>query len=184
MNVFIEILSGGWNGLVSYLSAHVITCLVPALFIAGAIAAFVSQAAILKYFGPQARKLTSYSVASVSGTVLAVCSCTVLPLFAGIYKGAGLGQQSLSFSDQPSMCWPLSTPAKLLGYDIGLARAIAAIAFSVIIGLIMAFIYRKEKSHFDAKAFCLDDGGPAGKKHLAAGPFRGDSSSYPGGDGL
>jgi uncharacterized membrane protein YraQ (UPF0718 family) len=92
MDYLINILLGGWNGLVSYLSAHVITCLVPALFIAGAIAAFVSQAAILKYFGPQAKKLTSYSVASVSGSVLAVCSCTVLPLFAGIYKrGAGLG---------------------------------------------------------------------------------------------
>ena len=92
MDILINLLQGGWNGLISYLSAHVITCLVPALFIAGAIAAFVSQSAILKYFGPQAKKGISYSVASVSGAVLAVCSCTVLPLFAGIYKrGAGLG---------------------------------------------------------------------------------------------
>jgi hypothetical protein len=87
MDFLINLFWGGLNGLVSYLSAHVITCLVPALFIAGAIAAFVSQAAVLKYFGPQARKLTSYSVASVSGAVLAVCSCTVLPLFAVYING-------------------------------------------------------------------------------------------------
>ena len=92
MEILINLFWGGINGLIEYLSAHVITCLVPALFIAGAIAAFVSQAAVLKYFGPQAKKVVSYSVASVSGAILAVCSCTVLPLFAGIYKrGAGLG---------------------------------------------------------------------------------------------
>jgi uncharacterized protein len=165
MDVLTNILLGGWNGLVSYLSAHVITCLVPALFIAGAIAAFVSQAAILKYFGPQARKLTSYSVASVSGSVLAVCSCTVLPLFAGIYKrGAGLGPAiAFLFSGPAINVLAIVYSAKLLGYDIGLARAIAAIAFSVIIGLIMAFIYRKEKSHFDAKAFALMTADPPGK---------------------
>lgn len=165
MDVFINLLLGGWNGLISYLSAHVITCLVPALFIAGAIAAFVSQAAILKYFGPQARKLTSYSVASVSGTVLAVCSCTVLPLFAGIYKrGAGLGTAiAFLFSGPAINVLAIVYSAKLLGYDIGLARAIGAIAFSVIIGLIMAFIYRKEKSRFDAKAFALLTADPPGK---------------------
>src|SRR4030065_1841171 len=92
MEILTNLFWGGVDGLISYLSAHVITVLVPALFIAGAIAAFVSQAAILKYFGPQAKKPISYSVASVSGAVLAVCSCTVLPLFAGVYKkGAGLG---------------------------------------------------------------------------------------------
>jgi uncharacterized protein len=157
VDILINILQGGWNGLLNYLSAHVITCLVPALFIAGAISAFVSQAAILKYFGPQAKKLTSYAVASVSGTVLAVCSCTVLPLFAGIYKkGAGLGPAiAFLFSGPAINVLAIVYSAKLLGYDIGLARAIAAIAFSVIIGLIMAFIYRKEKSRFDAKAFAL-----------------------------
>ena len=80
----IEILRGGFNGLAEYLSLHVITCLVPALFIAGAISTFASQAAILKYFGPQAKKPIAYSVGSVSGAILAVCSCTVLPLFGGI----------------------------------------------------------------------------------------------------
>jgi uncharacterized protein len=165
MDLFINILLGGWNGLISYLSAHVITCLVPALFIAGAIATFVSQTAILKYFGPQAKKVVSYSVASVSGAVLAVCSCTVLPLFAGIYKkGAGLGPAiAFLFSGPAINVLAIVYSAKLLGYDIGLARAIGAIVFSVVIGLIMAFIYRKERSNFDAKAFAMLTVDPGGK---------------------
>jgi len=161
----IELLKGGLNGLVDYLSAHVITCLVPALFIAGAIATFVSQAAILKYFGPQAKKITSYSVASVSGAVLAVCSCTVLPLFAGIYKkGAGLGPAiAFLFSGPAINVLAIVYSAKLLGYDIGIARAAGAIIFSVVIGLIMALIYRKEKTKFDAKAFEMLTSDPGGK---------------------
>lgn len=155
----------GINGLLEYLSAHVVTCLVPALFIAGAIAAFVSQAAILKYFGPQSKKVLSYSVASVSGAVLAVCSCTVLPLFAGIYKkGAGLGPAIAFLYSGPAInVLAIVYSAKLLGYDIGLARAIGAIVFSVVIGLIMALIYRKEKSQADAQAFAMLTADPAGK---------------------
>ena len=92
METFVDLMHGGLDGLINYLSAHVLTCLVPAFFIAGAIAVFISQASVLKYFGPQAKKVLSYGVASVSGTILAVCSCTILPLFGGIYKrGAGLG---------------------------------------------------------------------------------------------
>src|SRR5512137_1225833 len=92
MDFILGLFGSGFAALVDYLSLHVITCLVPALFIAGAISALFSQEMILKYFGPKANKVTSYAVASVSGTVLAVCSCTVLPLFGGIYKrGAGLG---------------------------------------------------------------------------------------------
>lgn len=157
MSILIEILWGGIHGLMEYLSAHVITCLVPALFIAGAISAFVSQAAILKYFGPQAKKAVSYSVASVSGAVLAVCSCTVLPLFAGIYKrGAGLGPAIAFLYSGPAInVLAIVYSAKLLGYDIGLARAIGAIVFSVVIGLIMALIYRKEKSQANAQAFAM-----------------------------
>jgi uncharacterized membrane protein YraQ (UPF0718 family) len=165
MDIVIDLLQAGWNGLLEYLSAHVITCLVPALFIAGAIAAFVSQAAILKYFGPQAKKLLSYSVASISGTVLAVCSCTVLPLFAGIYKkGAGLGLAIAFLYSGPAInVLAIVYSAKLLGYDIGIARAIGAILFSVIIGLLMAIIYRKEKSQTDDEAFALLAADPAGK---------------------
>ena len=103
MDVFIELLWGGLTALADYLSFHVLTCLVPAFFVAGAIAVFISQGAVLKYFGPQAKKVLSYSVASISGTVLAVCSCTVLPLFGGIYKrGAGLG---------PAIAFLYSAPA-------------------------------------------------------------------------
>ncbi len=165
MEIAANLFWGGVNGLLEYLSAHVVTCLVPALFIAGAIATFVSQAAILKYFGPQAKKLVSYSVASISGAVLAVCSCTVLPLFAGIYKrGAGLGPAiAFLFSGPAINVLAIVYSAKLLGYDIGLARAIGAIAFSVAIGLIMALIYRREKSQADAQAFAMLTADPAGK---------------------
>lgn len=151
----VELLRGGWTGLVEYLSAHVLTCLVPAFFIAGAIAVFVSKAAVLKYFGPQAKKLLSYSVASVSGTILAVCSCTVLPLFAGIYKrGAGLGPAVAFLYSGPAInVLAIVYSAKLLGYDLGVARAVGAVAFSVGIGLVMAFLYRKEESQKDASAF-------------------------------
>ena len=165
MEILTNLFWGGINGLLEYLSAHVITCLVPALFIAGAIAAFVSQAAILKYFGPHTKKPLSYSVASVSGAVLVVCSCTVLPLFAGIYKrGAGLGPAiAFLFSGPAINVLAIVYSAKLLGCDIGLARAIGAIVFSVVVGLLMAFIYRREKSQADAQAFALLAADQAGK---------------------
>lgn len=133
--------------MLEYLSLHVLTCLVPAFFIAGAIAVFVSQAAILKYFGPKSNKVLSYGVASVSGTILAVCSCTILPLFGGIYKrGAGLGPATAFLYSGPAInVLAIIYSARLLGYDIGLARAIGAISFSIIIGIIMAFIFRKEE---------------------------------------
>ena len=142
------LLRSGLDALFEYLSAHVLTCLVPAFFIAGAIAVFVSQGAILKYFGPQAKKLLSYSVASVSGGVLAVCSCTVLPLFGGIYKrGAGIGPAVAFLYSGPAInVLAITYTANLLGFDLGVARAIGAIAFAAGIGLIMAFIYRKEEA--------------------------------------
>ena len=166
METFIDLLHGGLDGLTNYLSAHVLTCLVPAFFIAGAIAVFVSQAAVLKYFGPQAKKLLSYGVASVSGTILAVCSCTILPLFGGIYKrGAGLGPAIAFLYSGPAInILAIVYSARLLGYDVGAARAIGAIAFSVVIGLAMAFIYRKEESQKDAKAFAQLEADPEGKK--------------------
>lgn len=162
---FAELVEGGLDALVEYLSAHVLSCLVPAFFIAGAIAIFISQAAVLKYFGPQARKLLSYSVASVSGTILAVCSCTVLPLFGGIYKrGAGLGPAVAFLYSGPAInVLAVVYSAKLLGYDLGAARALGAVAFAAGIGLIMAFIYRKEESQKDTQAFALLAADPEGK---------------------
>jgi uncharacterized membrane protein YraQ (UPF0718 family) len=145
--LFIEILQNGWEALLEYLSAHVLTCLVPAFFIAGAIAVFVSQASVMKYFGAKAKKVLAYSVASVSGAILAVCSCTILPLFAGIHKrGAGLGPAVAFLYSGPAInILAVVYSARLLGFDLGLARAIGAIVFSVVIGLIMAFIWRKEE---------------------------------------
>jgi uncharacterized membrane protein YraQ (UPF0718 family) len=166
LDTFVEILRAGVDGLIEYLSAHVITCLVPALFIGGAIAAFLSQAAVLKYFGPKANKVLSYGVASVSGTILAVCSCTVLPLFGGIYKrGAGLGPAiAFLFSGPAINVLAITYSARLLGYDIGLARAIGAISFSIVVGLIMAFIFRKEETQKDEKAFAMLAADSDGKK--------------------
>jgi uncharacterized membrane protein YraQ (UPF0718 family) len=166
VETFIDLLHGGLDGLINYLSAHVLTCLVPAFFIAGAIAVFISQASVLKYFGPQAKKVLSYGVASVSGTILAVCSCTILPLFGGIYKrGAGLGPAIAFLYSGPAInVLAIVYSARLLGYDIGAARAIGAILFSVVIGLAMAFIYRKEESQKDASAFAALAADPEGKK--------------------
>ena len=129
-----------------YARKHVLTCLIPAFFIAGGIAVFVSQASVLKYFGATAKKILSYSVASVSGTVLAVCSCTVLPLFAGIYsRGAGIGPATAFLYSGPAInVLAIVLTARILGWELGLARAIGAILFAVITGLLMAFIFRKD----------------------------------------
>ncbi len=160
-----ELLKGGWNGLIEYLSLHVITCLVPALFIAGAISVFVSQNSVLKYFGPKAKGLLSYSIASVSGTILAVCSCTVLPLFGGIYKrGAGIGPAIAFLYSGPAInILAIVYTARLLGYDIGLARIIGAVLFAIVIGLVMAAIYKKRPSEADAALFDALEGASDGK---------------------
>ncbi len=130
-----------------YVHEHVLTCLVPAFFIAGAISVFVSQAAVIKYFGAAARKLLSYAVASVSGTILAVCSCTVLPLFAGIYKrGAGIGPATAFLYSGPAInVLAIVLTARVLGWQFGAARAVGAGVFSVVVGLLMAGIFRKEE---------------------------------------
>ncbi len=130
-----------------YAREHVLLCLIPAFFIAGAIGVFVSQNAVMKYFGPKARKWLSYSVASVSGTILAVCSCTVLPLFGGIYmRGAGLGPAVAFLYSGPAInVLAIVLTARVLGWQLGLARAIGAIIFSVVIGLLMHLIFLKEE---------------------------------------
>jgi len=130
-----------------YAQEHVLLCLIPAFFIAGAISVFVSQASVMKYLGAKANKVLAYAVASVSGSILAVCSCTILPLFAGIYKmGAGLGPASAFLYSGPAInVLAIILTARILGLELGIARAVGAIAFSIIIGLIMHFIYRKEE---------------------------------------
>ncbi len=130
-----------------YAREHVLLCLVPAFFIAGAIGVFVSQASVMKYLGAKANKVLAYGVASVSGSILAVCSCTVLPLFAGIWRmGAGLGPATAFLYSGPAInVLAIILTARILGFELGVARAVGAIGFSVVIGLIMHFIYRKEE---------------------------------------
>ncbi len=130
-----------------YAREHVLLCLVPALFIAGAIAVFVSKASVMKYFGPTANKVLSYSVASVSGTILAVCSCTVLPLFAGIYtRGAGIGPATAFLYSGPAInVLAIILTARVLGFELGLARALGAVGFAFLIGAGMHMLFLREE---------------------------------------
>ncbi|MEO0080126.1 MAG: permease [candidate division WOR-3 bacterium] len=143
----------GFLMLQEYARLHVLLCLVPAFFIAGAIQNFIAKEAVLKYFGPKSNKVLAYSVASVSGAILAVCSCTVLPMFMGIYyAGAGLGVATTFLYSGPAInILAILMTGRVLGLEMGLARAIGAVAFSIIIGLLMAFIFfRSEKARAEA----------------------------------
>lgn len=132
--------------LAEYAREHVLLCLVPAFFIAGAIMVFLNQQSVVKYLGPEAPKPVAYSVASVSGSILAVCSCTVLPLFKGIYrKGAGIGPAvSFLYSGPAINILAIILTAKVLGFQLGVARAVGAVVFAFVIGLLMHLIFRKE----------------------------------------
>jgi hypothetical protein len=131
-----------------YAREHVLLCLVPAFFIAGAIGVFISQGAVMRYLGAGANKVLAYGVASISGSILAVCSCTVLPLFAGIYRrGAGLGPATAFLYSGPAInILAIILTARVLGMDLGVARAVGAVAFSVVIGLLMHLIFRREEA--------------------------------------
>jgi uncharacterized membrane protein YraQ (UPF0718 family) len=130
-----------------YAHQHVLLCLIPAFFIAGAISNFISQSAVMKYLGAKANKVIAYAVSSISGAILAVCSCTVLPLFASIHKrGAGLGPAIAFLYSGPAInILAIILTARVLGAETGIARAVGAISFSIIIGLLMALIFRKEE---------------------------------------
>ncbi len=146
-----------------YVREHVLQTLIPAFFIAGAIANFLSQGSVIKYFGGGAHKALAYSVASVSGSVLAVCSCTVLPLFAGIYrKGAGLGPAIAFLYSGPAInILAIILTARVLGWELGLARAVGAVIFAIVIGLIMAVLYRSEdRERTETNFQGLEDEGP------------------------
>jgi len=143
-----------------YAREHVLFCLIPAFFVAGAIANFISQGAIIKYFGGQARKWLSYTIASVSGVILAVCSCTVLPLFSGIYqRGAGIGPAVAFLYSGPAInVMAIILTARVLGWELGLARALGAIVFAIIIGLAMALLFRREEQERRAQGFDVETG--------------------------
>ncbi|MEN8148543.1 MAG: permease [Planctomycetota bacterium] len=142
-----------------YAEEHVLTCLVPAFFIAGAIAVFISKGAVMKYLGAKANKLVAYTVASVSGTILAVCSCTVLPLFAGIYRrGAGLGPATAFLYSGPAInVLAIVLTARVLGWELGLARAVGAVVFALVIGVLMGWIFRREEEERAAGDDPFDD---------------------------
>ncbi len=141
-----------------YARHHVLLCLVPALFIAGAISVFISQASVIAYLGAGARKVVAYSVAAVSGTVLAACSCTILPLFAGIHRrGAGLGPATTFLYAGPAInVLAIILTARVLGWELGLARAVSAVVLSAVVGVAMARIFRREeRARADAGGFAL-----------------------------
>ncbi len=144
-----------------YAREHVILCLLPAFWIAGAISAFLSKAAVMKYLGPGAPKAASYGVASVSGTILAVCSCTVLPLFSGIYRmGAGLGPATAFLYSGPAInVLAMILTAKVLGWEIGLARALGAVGFSLVVGFLMAWIFRHDDREKSRNAAAMPETG-------------------------
>lgn len=150
-----------------YARKHIILCLIPAFFIAGAIGVFLSQGSVMKYLGAKANKFVSYSVASVSGSILAVCSCTVLPLFTGIYRmGAGIGPATAFLYSGPAInIMAIVLTAKVLGFEIGIARAVGAIIFAVIIGLLMAVTFRHEEHSDNEMVVPEDDAALSGKKN-------------------
>jgi len=145
-----------------YARQHVLLCLVPALFVAGATAVFVGKDSVVRYFGARAKKWLAYSVASVSGAILAVCSCTILPLFAGIYKrGAGLGPAVAFLYSGPAInVLAIVMTARVLGAELGVARAVGAIVFSIVVGVLMHLIFLKEeraRAHEAATSFVTED---------------------------
>jgi uncharacterized membrane protein YraQ (UPF0718 family) len=151
-----------------YARKHVLLCLVPAFFIAGAITVFLNQQAVIRYLGPQAKKIVAYSVASVSGTILAVCSCTVLPLFKGIYKkGAGIGPAVAFLYSGPAInVLAIVLTAKVLGLRLGIARAVGAVVFAFVIGLMMHLIFREEEEARTTDAAMFSGSGAENERKL------------------
>jgi len=154
-----------------YARNHTLACVVPALFIAGGIITFLSQASVMRYLGPKANKIAAYSVASVAGTVLAVCSCSVLPMFAGIWKmGAGLGPAAAFLYSGPAInILAIFLTARVLGLDIGLWRALGAIGFAFLVGLGMAFLFRREEQQKLEAAMLMPEPPPARRKGWQSG---------------
>lgn len=156
-----------------YARNHTLACVVPALFIAGAITTFLSKEAVLRHLGPKAPKLEAYLVASIAGTVLAVCSCSVLPMFTGIYQvGAGLGPATTFLYSGPALnILAIFLTARVLGFSLGLWRAVGAIAFGIVIGLIMARLFRAEEQVREEIALALPDPPPARRKLWQTGLY-------------
>ena len=161
-----EAITDAFRMLQWYARYHTLACVVPAMFIAGAIATFLSKEAILRHLGPKANKVEAYGVASVSGTVLAVCSCSVLPMFAGIYRiGAGLGPASAFLCSGPALnVMAIFLTARILGFELGVARTLAAIGMSILVGILMAVLFRKSEEKRIAATMQLPDPSPTKRK--------------------
>lgn len=149
-----------------YARHHTLPCVVPAMFIAGAIAAFLSKEAVLKHLGPKANKAKAYGTASVSGTILAVCSCSVLPMFAGIYRiGAGLGPASAFLCSGPALnVMAIFLTARVLGFPLGAARTVGAVTMSLIVGILMAVLFRRSEEKRIATTLQLPEPAPSKRK--------------------
>ncbi|MBS3816153.1 MAG: permease [Candidatus Thermoplasmatota archaeon] len=174
-DILYAVLMSGLVNVYTYLSEHVLTCLVPAFFIAGAISAFIKKDAILKYLGPDVKKTISYPIASVSGAVLAVCSCTILPMFAGLYKkGSGVGPATAFLYSGPAVnILAIVYTANMLGYELGLARAIAAVAMAFVIAFVMSNLFKThdEETSKNNKNTSLNDNGPKRSKWIKLSVF-------------
>ncbi|MFB6267561.1 MAG: permease [Halodesulfurarchaeum sp.] len=171
------VLAAGLGEMLSYLTLHVVTCLVPAFFIAGAISALVSDRIVLQYLGRDARPLHAYGLASISGIALAVCSCTILPMFAGLYKkGAGIGPATAFLFSGPAInVLAIVFTARILGLRLGLARAVFAVGMAAVIGLAMAWAFGRESKTTTGESAptTLPDGGtaPAERPAWVTGAF-------------
>lgn len=161
-----EAITDAFRMLQWYARYHTLACVVPAMFIAGAIATFLSKESILKHLGPKANKIEAYGVASISGTILAVCSCSVLPMFAGIYRiGAGLGPASAFLCSGPALnVMAIFLTARILGFELGVARTVMAITMSILVGIFMAIIFRKSEEKRIATTLQLPDPAPTKRK--------------------
>jgi len=153
IDILIDVMISGFQMVIYYLSTHTLTCLIPAFFIAGAIAAFIKKDAIIKYLGPDVKKRISYPIASVSGAVLAVCSCTILPMFAGLYKkGSGVGPATAFLYSGPAInILAIVYTASELGFQIGLARAVSAVATAFLIAFLMSKIFKADDEETSAQ---------------------------------
>ncbi len=161
-----EAITDAFRMLQWYARYHTLACVVPAMFIAGAIATFMSKEAVLRHLGPKANKVEAYGVASVAGTVLAVCSCSVLPMFAGIYRiGAGLGPASAFLCSGPALnVMAIFLTARVLGFQLGVARTVAAIGMSLLVGIFMAIIFRKSEEERIAATMQMPEPAPSKRK--------------------
>ncbi|MBS3781646.1 MAG: permease [Candidatus Thermoplasmatota archaeon] len=175
LDVLYAVLMSGLMNVYSYLSEHVLTCLIPAFFIAGAISAFIKKEAILKYLGPDVKKTISYPIASISGAVLAVCSCTILPMFAGLYKkGSGVGPATAFLYSGPAInILAIVYTANQLGFELGLARAVAAVGMAFVIAFVMSNLFKThdEETSKNNKNTSFSDNGPKRSKWVKLSVF-------------